>query len=333
MPAGEFIFSEIVVVFFNPPDTDININRCDKIEGESFHDDDGFYKIVKHEPLGVCVGITPWNGPLMVCAMKAAPALAAGNTFILKPPEKSPLSSLFIANLFEKAGFPPGVFNIVCGEGATGSLLCAHMKVDKVSFTGSVPTGRRVQDAANKSNMKRVTLELGGKSPAIVFADANISSAAKALSQGTTSNAGQVCVSCSRVYVHESVADKLVAEIKELFEGIGSTLGQDPQKMDTLFGPVVDKAQYERVHSFIEQGKSDAKLVTGGYRYGKNGNFIPPTLFIDVPASATIYKEEIFGPVLVIRTFQTEEEAIEMANDSLFGLAGETLLGTSSQAP
>lgn len=259
----------------------------------------------------------------MVLAMKAAPALATGNTFILKPPEKSPLSSLFVANLFERAGFPPGVFNIVCGEGATGALLCNHMKVDKVSFTGSVSTGRRVQDAANKSNMKRVTLELGGKSPAIVFDDANIPSAAKALSQGITSNAGQVCVACSRVYVHESVADQLISEIKTLFEGIASTLGQDPQDSTTSFGPVVDKAQYERVHSFIEQGKTDSTLVTGGYRYPKTGNFIPPTLFINVNPNSAIYQEEIFGPVLVIRTFKREEEAIVMANDSSFGLAGK----------
>ena len=295
---------------------------CDKLEGESLIDDDGFFKIVTHEPLGVCAGITPWNGPLMVLVLKACPALATGNTFILKPPEKSPLSSLFAGSLFKEAGFPDGVFNIITGDGLTGALLSCHMYVDKVSFTGSVPTGRKIADAANKSNMKRVTLELGGKSAAVVFEDADLPAATMALSQGITMNAGQVCVASSRVYVQDSIADRLIEGIKEKFEKIASNIGGDPQDPTTSFGPVVDKDQYQKVHHFIEQGKSDATLLTGGYRHEGKGNYIPPTIFKDPDPHAPIYKEEIFGPVLCIRTFKTEEEAISMANDSQFGLAG-----------
>ncbi|TVY92217.1 Aldehyde dehydrogenase, cytosolic [Lachnellula willkommii] len=294
---------------------------CDKLEGESLTDDDGFFKIVKHEPLGVCTGITPWNGPLMVLALKAAPALATGNTFILKPPEKSPLSSLYAGSLFEKAGFPAGVFNIITGDGTAGAMLANHMGINKVSFTGSVPTGKKIQDAATHSNMKRVTLELGGKSPALVFADADLEKAIAALSQGFTQNAGQVCVSSSRVYAHESIADKLIDGIKARVEEIGATIGSDPQSMSTIFGPVVDRDQYERVHQFIEEGKASAELVTGGYHYAGEGSYIPPTIFKITDPEASVYKKEIFGPVLSVRTFKTEDEVIEMANDTEFGLA------------
>jgi aldehyde dehydrogenase (NAD+) len=286
-------------------------------------DDDGFYKIVRHEPLGVCAGITPWNGPLMVLALKAAPALATGNTFILKPPEKSPLSSLYAASLLAECGIPDGVFSVVTGDGSTGALLANHMKINKVSFTGSVPTGRKIQDAANKSNMKRVTLELGGKSPALVFPEADMAKAIEYLSRGVTMNAGQVCVASSRVYVHEDVADELIDGIKKNFEGIAKNLGGDPLEMGTNFGPVVDKQQLELVHGFIEKGKKEATLVCGGYRHDGPGNWIPPTLFRDPEPEAAIYKQEIFGPVLTVKTFKAEEEVIELANDSEFGLAGK----------
>lgn len=296
---------------------------ADKLEGDTLPADDGFYKLVQHEPLGVCAGITPWNGPLMVLALKAAPALAAGNTFILKPPEKSPLSSLYAGSLFAKAGIPDGVFNIVTGDGLTGNLLAKHPDIDKVSFTGSVPTGRKIQEAANASNMKRVTLELGGKSPAIVFEDADIPAAVAALAQGITMNAGQVCVASSRVYVHRSVLDQVVSGIKTEFDRIASTIGADPQDASTTFGPVVDKQQHDRVHDFIEQGKKDARLVTGGYKHLGQGSYVPPTLFVEPGPEASIYKQEIFGPVLCVRPFDTEEEVVGYANDTDFGLAGK----------
>jgi aldehyde dehydrogenase (NAD+) len=295
---------------------------ADKLEGEYLPDDDGFVKIVRHEPIGVCGGITPWNGPLMVLVMKVAPALAVGNTFVLKPPEKSPLSSLFAASLLAKAGFPPGVFNLVTGDGSTGALISCHMDVDMISFTGSVDTGRKIAAAANASNMKRVTLELGGKSPAIIFPDADLQTAIKWASIGVTLNAGQVCVAPSRIYVHDSIADQLIQGVRAEYDRLGSTLGLDPQQYGTSFGPVIDKSQYESVHKYIEQGKKDAMLVTGGYRYEKGGNYIPPTLFTDPDPQSSIYRDEIFGPVLCIRRFTDEEEVIKLANDSLYGLAG-----------
>ncbi|KAL4939247.1 hypothetical protein BDV06DRAFT_214466 [Aspergillus oleicola] len=294
---------------------------CDKLEGEYLPDDDGFVKIVRHEPIGVCAGITPWNGPLVVMIMKCAPALAVGNTFILKPPEKSPLSSLFAASLLQQCGFPDGVFNLVTGDGYTGALISSHMHIDKISFTGSVEVGRRIVAAANASNMKRVTLELGGKSPSIVFPDADLDSAIRWAAAGITANAGQACVAPSRVYVHESIATEFIAGVAQEFERIASSLGLDPQTPGTSFGPVIDKAQYERVHQYIEEGKGGATLVSGGYRHDGEGNYIPPTLFTDPDPKSSIYKHEIFGPVLCIRRFTDEHEAIALANDTSYGLA------------
>lgn len=289
-------------------------------------DDDGFYKIVRHEPLGVCAGITPWNGPMMVLAMKVAPALATGNTFILKPPELSPLSSLYAAHLLAQAGAPKGVLNVVTGEGSTGALLAGHMAINKVSFTGSVPTGRKIAAAANASNMKRVTLELGGKSPAIVFADADLEDAVGWLSRGITQNTGQACIASSRVYVHETVADSLIQSIKARFEQLGVGLGGDPQDPGTVFGPLINNLQKRKVSEFVEQGKKDATLIVGGEDVHENGNYIKPVIFKNPSPDASIYKEEIFGPVLCVQTFTSEEDVISLANDSPFGLAGAPLI-------
>ncbi|KAK4942819.1 hypothetical protein LTR10_017579 [Elasticomyces elasticus] len=294
---------------------------CDKLEGDSMNDDDGFYKIVRHEPLGVCTGITPWNGPMMVLSLKAAPALATGNTFILKPPELSPLSSLFASHLLGQAGAPEGVLNVVTGDGSTGALLAGHMRIQKVSFTGSVPTGRKIAAAANESNMKRVTLELGGKSPALVFADADLTDAISWLTRGITQNTGQACIASSRVYVEESIADELIQAIQTNFEAANFNLGNDPQDHKTTYGPLISKAQKQRVSAFIEQGKKDASLVVGGAQTTESGNYISPVIFKNPSPDATIYKEEIFGPVLCIQTFKTEDEAVTRANDSVFGLA------------
>jgi aldehyde dehydrogenase (NAD+) len=197
------------------------------------------------------------------------------------------------------------------------------MKIDKVSFTGSVGVGHKIQEAATASNMKRVTLELGGKSPAIVFDDTDMATAVEMLSRGVTMNAGQVCVASSRVYVQESIAEELITGIQKNFEQLAKNLGGDPLDINTAFGPVVDKAQLERVTKFIEQGKSEATLVCGGQKYTGKGNYITPTLFRDPSKNASIYKEEIFGPVLVVKPFKTEGEAIELANDTHFGLAGK----------
>ena len=200
--------------------------------------------------------------------MKAGPALATGNTFILKPSEKTPFSALALGTLIKEAGFPPGVFQIITGDGSTGALIASHMKVHKVSFTGSTGTGRRIQEMAAKSNLKRVTLELGGKSPAVVFDDADLDNAIAWCANAITTNTGQVCFAASRVYVQEGIYDKFVEGYKAAMEKKGKGVG-DPDSLETLMGPVVDKSQHERVMGFIERGKTQGKLLTGGYAVGE----------------------------------------------------------------
>lgn len=199
--------------------------------------------------------------------MKAGPALATGNTFILKPSEKTPFSALALGTLIKEAGFPPGVFQIVSGDGSTGALFASHMKVGKVSFTGSTATGRRIQEMAAKSNLKRVTLELGGKSPAVVFDDADLDNAVAWCANAITSNTGQVCFAASRVYVQEGIYDKFVAGYRAAM-GAKALGAGDPDSKETLLGPLVDRSQYERVVGFIERGKEQGKLLVGGSRIG-----------------------------------------------------------------
>lgn len=238
-----------------------------KYPGESYPQDDGFLKIVRNEPLGVTAGIAAWNGPMVVACSKAAPALASGNCFILKPSEKTPFAALALGALIKEAGFPPGVFQVLSGDGSTGALLAAHMKIRKVSFTGSVLTGKRIQEAAAKSNLKRVTLELGGKSPAVVFDDAHLENAIKWTVQGITGNTGQICVAASRVYVQESIFDKFVEAYKMAFQGATKMVG-DPEAQTTGIGPLVDEIQFKRVTGFIERSDKSS-LVAGGKRIGK----------------------------------------------------------------
>ncbi|KAL2068419.1 hypothetical protein VTL71DRAFT_16517 [Oculimacula yallundae] len=294
---------------------------ADKIEGESFNSDGGAYKIVRREPLGVCAGIASWNATFLFAAWKIAPALAAGNAFIFKTSEKSPLAMLSMAKYFKEAGFPPGVVQFVSGAGKTGSLLSSHKGISKISFTGSIDAGLKVQEQATKSNLKKVVLELGGKSPAIVFGDCDFDLALKNCSHGFLVNSGQICAAASRLYVQEDIAPKFIEAIKLEFEQAASSLGADPREMTTALGPLADKAQFERVLSFIEAGKKTAKLLTGGKRKGDTGNFVEPTIFLSPEKDSSIYKQEIFGPVLVIKTFKTEEEVIGLANDTLYGLA------------
>ncbi|KAK1762783.1 aldehyde dehydrogenase [Phialemonium atrogriseum] len=295
---------------------------ADKIRGDSYPPEDGFYKIVRQEPLGVCAGITAWNGSLHFFAWKSAPALACGNTVILKPSEKSPLGSLAASYLIEAAGFPPGVFQVIAGGGRVGGLLSSHMKIAKISFTGSTATGRKIQEAATKSNLKRVTLELGGKSPAIVFDDADMETALFWSVLGITINSGQVCAATSRIYLQEDIAEAFLARMKEQFTAIASAMGADPQEKTTTYGPLVDRAQYDKVWNSIQSGKRAATLLTGGDEYTKGGHYVAPTIFLEPDKDADIYREEIFGPVLCARTFKTEEEALVMANDTHYGLAG-----------
>ncbi|KAF5864161.1 hypothetical protein ETB97_008367 [Aspergillus alliaceus] len=284
-------------------------------QGTSSVNTPGHLNISLKQPYGVVGAIIPWNAPLIIFAFKTAPALAAGNTVVLKSSEKAPLTSAFMAKLIAEAGFPPGVINILSGLGTpAGSALASHMDVRCLSFTGSSATGRKIQIAAAKSNMKVVHMELGGKSPAIIFEDADIEKAAEKTQFSIQLGSGQTCVANSRIYVQESVADKFLAVFKEKF---GAARIGNPLDPTTTHGPQADNIQYERVKSYLEIGEKEAKLTMGG---DAGNGFIKPTVFENVPEDSRLMKEEVFGPVVAINTFKTEEEAIERANNSEFGL-------------
>ncbi|KAL0934684.1 putative aldehyde dehydrogenase [Colletotrichum truncatum] len=292
----------------------------DKFAGETYPQEDGFLKIVRNEPLGVTCGIVPWNAPIGTVAVKAGPALATGNCFILKPSEKTPFAALALGTLIKEAGFPPGVFQVIPGDGSTGALFASHMRVRKISFTGSTATGRAIMSAAAKSNLKRVTLELGGKSPAVVFKDCNLENAITWCANSITANTGQVCFAASRVYVEASIYDEFLAGYKRAMEekirGVG-----DPESAETTIGPLVDKVQFERVQGFIERGQQgQGNLLVGGGRVGEKGYFVQPTVFEAGKEDIEINKQEIFGPVSVIHKFETEEEVMAKANDTEYGL-------------
>jgi len=251
--------------------------------------------------------------------------VAAGNTYIFKSSEKSPLGVLALGELVKEAGFPPGVINFVTGGGKVGSLLASHMDIAKIAFTGSAATGRLVQIAAAKSNLKHCTLELGGKSPAIIFDDADIDNAIKYNSQGFLLNSGQICAAASRMLVQEGIAPKIIEAIKQAFAKLDGVMG-DAASEQTYLGPLADKAQFDRVMGFLEEGKKEGagmEVLTGGNRKGDKGMFVEPTVILNPDSKSKIYTDEIFGPVLTIKTFKTEDEAIEMANNTSYGLSGE----------
>ncbi|KAE9992434.1 hypothetical protein EG327_009076 [Venturia inaequalis] len=293
---------------------------ADKVQGETFPIEDNSYRIVQYEPLGVCAGICAWNFTLIFLGWKLAPALAAGNTYIFKSSEKAPFSLQAVAPLFKEAGFPPGVVNFITGDGKTGALLAHHMDIDKIAFTGSNNVGRKIQEASAKSNLKKVSLELGGKSPAIVFDDVDAATVIPLLVRGFLWNSGQICFCPSRLLLQKKIAAPFTAALKGAFTGaLGMTGNQ--LEAQTVFGPLADKSQLESVLGYIESGRSEAELLVGGARHGDTGNFVQPTIFINPKDDAKIYREEIFGPVLVIKTFDTEEEAVRIANDTSFGLS------------
>ncbi|KAK3333983.1 aldehyde dehydrogenase domain-containing protein [Cercophora scortea] len=273
------------------------------------------------EPLGVCGQIIPWNYPLDMAAWKIGPALCCGNTVVLKLAEQTPLSMLYVAKLVKEAGFPPGVLNIINGHGReAGAALVQSPGVDKIAFTGSTATGKEIMKMAALT-MKNITLETGGKSPLIVFEDADLDLAATWSHIGIMSNQGQICTATSRILVHESVYDKFVEAFKAKVEEI-SVVG-DPFAETTFHGPQVTKAQYERVLGYIKIGKEEgATVMLGGEPAPQQGKgfFIAPTVFTNVKPSMKIYREEIFGPCVAIVSFKTEEEAIELANDTTYGL-------------
>lgn len=282
----------------------------------------GPFAYTRREALGVCVGIGAWNYPIQIASWKSAPALAMGNAVVFKPSENTPLSALALAQLYKDAGLPDGLFNVVQGFGDTGSALISHPKVAKVSLTGSVPTGKKIMAQAG-SEMKQVTMELGGKSPLIVFDDADLENAIGGAMLGNFYSTGQVCSNGTRVFVHEAVAERFVTRLVERTRAI--QIG-DPLDPNTQMGPMVSLSQRDKVLSYIEKGQAEgANLVCGGgvpaLQGLENGFYIEPTIFTNVSDDMTIAREEIFGPVMSILTFSDEDEVIARANDTEFGLA------------
>ena len=296
---------------------------ADKIQGTVPPiDKKGYFNFTRHEPLGVVAAITPGNSPLLLVAYKLAPALAAGNTVVIKPSEFTSASTLEFVKLFEEAGFPPGVVNVVTGFGKdVGSPLVEHPLVKKITFTGSDATGRAINELAAKT-FKRVSLELGGKSPNIVFADANLEDAANGAVSGIFAATGQSCIAGSRLLLQESIHDAFLEKLLALAKT--ARLG-DPMSLDTQIGPVTTRPQYEKVLGYIDIAKKEgAKLLLGGgpatrAECGK-GWFVEPTVFADVNNKMRIAQEEVFGPVLSVIKFKDEDEALAIANDVRFGL-------------
>ncbi len=295
---------------------------ADKIHGETIPADKPNYFIyTRREPLGVVAAIVPWNSPLLLLTWKLAPLLAAGCTVVVKPADQTPVSALAFARCIEEAGFPPGVFNVVTGGAAVGAALAAHPGVDKVAFTGSTEVGIKVGQAA-LGHLARVSLELGGKSPNVVFADADLDAAANGVIAGIFAAGGQTCIAGSRLLVQKEVHDELVAKVAARAQTI--KLG-DPLAPDTEMGPVAFRAHLDSILRRCKRGTQEgATLVTGGKRATGGdldaGFFVEPTIFTGVSSSMSLAQEEIFGPVLSVLTFSDEAEAVRLANDSPYGL-------------
>ncbi|MEE8550637.1 MAG: aldehyde dehydrogenase family protein [Gemmatimonadota bacterium] len=292
---------------------------ADKIQGETIPVAGPIFNYTRREPLGVVGAIVPWNFPLLLAMWKVAPALACGNTVVLKPSAETPLSALKLAELAAEVGFPAGALNVVSGFGSVaGAALVRHPDVDKIAFTGSTEVGRQLMREA-ASTLKQISLELGGKSPNIVFADADLDAASRGVSTGIFYGKGEVCAAGSRLFVdakiHDELLEKVVDRAKKMTPG-------DPFDRKTRLGPLVSKTQMERVLGYVEKGVAEgAELVTGGVRVDRPGYFVEAAVFDKVTADMTIAQEEIFGPVLATLTFEDEDEAIALANQTIYGLA------------
>ena len=303
-----------------------------KALGETVPTDDKMFVYSLREPMGVCGGIIPWNFPLIMAAWKVAPALAFGNTVVLKPAEETPLTALRLGELCLEAGIPEGVVNVVSGFGdEAGQALAQHRDVDKIAFTGSTEVGRKILHAS-EANLKRVSLELGGKSPNIVFADADLRRAAKGSMMGVFANSGQVCTAGSRILVERSIHDEFV----ESFVGATSSMkvGHALEE-DTAIGPVVSAAQFERVTGYIDIGRSEGAEVAAGGDAPEDlgdGYFVRPTVFTGVRNEMRIAQEEIFGPVAAVIEVADVDEAISVANDTIYGLAAAVWTNDLSKA-
>ncbi len=293
---------------------------ADKVQGKTIPIDGDFFCYTRHEPIGVVGQIIPWNYPMLMQSWKLAPALATGNTVVMKPAEQTPLSALRIGELIVEAGFPEGVVNLLPGFGPTaGAAIARHMDVDKVAFTGSTEVGRLIMEAAAKSNLKRITLELGGKSPNIIFADTDLDEAVEGAHMGVFVNQGQSCCAGSRVFVEEKIYQQFVE--KSVARARKRRVG-DPLDPTTEQGPQVDQSQFDSVMGYIESGRSDgATLACGGEPVGNRGYFIQPTVFADVQDEMRIARQEIFGPVMSVIVFKDVDEVIARANRTDYGLA------------
>ncbi|KAM5352588.1 hypothetical protein ACJ41O_005310 [Fusarium nematophilum] len=306
-------------------------NMIDKFQSEVVVAKDDTLQYTLRQPWGICAGVCPFNGVIITLAMKAAPALACGNSIIIKTSELNPFSTLFMASLATQAGIPPGALNCLVGGVEAGNALSSHMDIRKISFTGSIGVGKLIQVAAAKSNLKSVTLELGGKSPLIVFPDANLEKALPAATLFLLMN-GQGCALPTRLYVHESIADEFVANLKAMVEEHGKSLGGDPTLASTRSSPLYHHRQKEVVLSYFEAGSKEATLLTGGKPVGDKGCYVEPTIFVEPQPDARVLREEIFGPVLVVVKFSTEDEVVEVASDTEFGLAAYVWTADISRA-
>ena len=292
---------------------------ADKIHGETIPVRGEFFNYTMREPVGVVGQIIPWNFPLLMAAWKIAPALACGNTVVLKPAEQTPLTALRLGEICQEAGLPDGVLNIVPGYGPTaGAALAEHMDVDKIAFTGEYSTGQIIMQAASK-NLKRISLELGGKSPNIVFADSDIDSAVAGAMTGIFFNQGEVCCAGSRLFLEKSIHEEFIDKLSN--RAANMSVG-NPEDAGTQMGAQVSKEQFDKILGYIDTGKKEgAKLVTGGERCGERGYFIKPTIFDEVDNNMKIAREEIFGPVVSAITFDDIREVVRQSNLSVYGLA------------
>jgi len=293
---------------------------ADKIEGDVIPVSGPFLNYVLREPVGVVGQIIPWNFPLLMAAWKLGPALATGCTVVLKPAEQTPLSALRLGELIVEAGFPAGVVNIVPGFGETaGQAIAVHNDIDKVAFTGSTAVGKLIMEYAARTNLKKVSLELGGKAPNIVFADADLDEAVSGAIRGIFFNQGEVCCAGSRLFIERKVHDEFLDKFQKRAE---SVIVGDPLDPKTQMGAQVSKAQFDRILGFIETGKKEGgRLVTGGKPAASKGYFLRPTIFADVNSEMTIAREEVFGPVVATMAFEGIEEVVKQANSTIYGLS------------
>lgn len=293
---------------------------ADKIHGKTIPVDGSYLCYTRHEPVGIVGQVIPWNFPLVMQAWKLGPALATGNVVVMKPAEQTPLTALYVASLIAEAGFPPGVVNLVPGYGPTaGMAIAEHMEVDKIAFTGSTEVGHLIQQASGRSNLKNTTLELGGKSPNIVFADSDLDHAVSNSHFALFFNQGQCCCAGSRCFVEEPIYDEFVARTVEIAK---NRVVGNPFDLKTDQGPQVDGTQLAKILDLIESGnKEGANLLYGGAKHGDKGFFVQPTVFSDVQDDMRIAKEEIFGPVMQIMKFKDMDDLIARANNTIYGLA------------